>query len=119
MTCGDIIPGLNSVIRFAMRYFLISRELSNCLKYNYQVANIYGVQYGFRGFKDYPLIKINSDEVRKIHHDGGSYLGVSSDHDVEPELILDVLKKNKINQLYVVGDLKDHEMIYKIYKEIV
>ena len=31
---------------------LTLRELSNCLKFNYQVSDIYGAKYGFKGLSD-------------------------------------------------------------------
>jgi len=43
VTCGGLCPGLNIVIR----------ELWYTLKKCYQIKEIYGIQYGYKGFYSY------------------------------------------------------------------
>ena len=39
VTCGGLCPGLNVVIR----------EVVMCLHYNYEVKDIYGIKWGYKG----------------------------------------------------------------------
>ena len=57
VTCGGLCPGLNAVIR----------ELVLCLHFNYRVKEIYGIQYGYRGFYDYDWILLTPESTSGIH----------------------------------------------------
>ena len=70
VTCGGLCPGINMVIR----------SIVWCLYNEYQVREIYGIKWGYRGFyEDYPKNWINLDieSVRDIHKLGGTILGSS------------------------------------------
>lgn len=56
VTCGGLCPGLNVVIR----------EVVMSLWYNYEVKNIYGIKWGFKGFytdTDKNWVKLKPDDV--------------------------------------------------------
>ena len=68
MSCGGLCPGINVVIR----------ELVMALRYNYGVAEIYGIKWGFLGFtKKDCWVKLNPEDVKEIHLLGGTVLGTS------------------------------------------
>jgi len=67
VTCGGLVPGINVVIR----------ELVMTLHYNYGVEEIYAAKFGFKGIYDEEWIKLKPDEVKTIHHHGGTYIGTS------------------------------------------
>ena len=67
VTCGGLCPGLNAVIR----------EIVHSLHNNYKVPTVYGIQYGFKGFYQYPWVLLDNEKVKNIHHLGGTILGSS------------------------------------------
>jgi 6-phosphofructokinase 1 len=67
VTCGGLCPGLNVIIR----------EVTMALHFNYGVKEVYGVQFGYKGFYDYPLVRLDPEVVKTIHHTGGTMLGSS------------------------------------------
>lgn len=70
VTCGGLCPGLNVVIR----------ELYMCLHYNYEVNEIYGIKWGYKGFYtdvDKNWVRLTTDVVKNIHKEGGTILGSS------------------------------------------
>ena len=70
VTCGGLCPGLNVVIR----------SIVDSLYHNYQVRDIYGIHWGFKGFyEDFPhhWEKLTPERVKGINWIGGSILGVS------------------------------------------
>ena len=88
VTCGGLCPGLNVVIR----------ELFMCLHYNYEVKDIFGIKWGYKGFYtevDKNWIKLTTDIVKNIHKEGGTILG-SSRGGFDADKILDSLVERKI-----------------------
>jgi len=95
VTCGGICPGINDVIR----------ALVMELYHIYGVKNIFGFRYGYAGLNPqnglYP-VELSPKDVRDIHMDGGSMLG-SSRGMVDPEIMVETLRRLKINILFTIG----------------
>lgn len=88
VTCGGLCPGLNVVIR----------ELFMCLHYNYEVEEIYGIKWGYKGFYtdvENSWIRLTPDLVKNIHKEGGTILGSSRGHP-EIDKLLDELIRRQI-----------------------
>ncbi len=88
VTCGGLCPGLNVVIR----------ELFMCLHYNYEVKEIYGIKWGYKGFYtdvDKNWVRLTTEIVKNIHKEGGTILG-SSRGGFDADKILDSLIEKKI-----------------------
>lgn len=95
-TCGGLCPGLNDVIRAVVR----------CLWNRYNVRDIFGFQFGYKGFfkdENLDMIQLNPENVDEIHKIGGSYLGTSRGGGKRTPDIVDTLQENKINMLFVIG----------------
>lgn len=107
ITCGGLCPGLNTVIR----------ELVFCLTYTYQVSEIFGIQYGYRGFYAYDMIKLTPKSVSGIHNKGGTILG-SSRGGFNIKKIGDAIEKHKIDQLYIIGGDGTHRGAQVIMEEV-
>ena len=88
VTCGGLCPGLNVVIR----------EVVMSLFYNYKVKEIYGIQFGYRGFYSYDWLELTPEKVKSIHHLGGTILG-SSRGGFDADKILEALEARHINQV--------------------
>lgn len=108
VTCGGLCPGLNTVIR----------EFVLCLTCNYGVQEIYGIQYGYRGFYAYDYLPLSPNSVSGIHNKGGTILG-SSRGGFDTKMIVDSLEKKGINQLYVIGGDGTHRGATVLFEEIV
>jgi len=77
VTCGGLCPGLNTVIR----------EIVMSLHFNYEVKEIYGIKWGYKGFYEGVAesnyteykhwIRLQPQDVKKIHQQGGTMLGSS------------------------------------------
>ena len=83
VTCGGLCPGLNVVIR----------ELVMTLHFNYEVAETWGICWGYKGFYTNPekdWIKLEPKLVKNIHKFGGTILG-SSRGGFNADKILDAL----------------------------
>ncbi|MBN1437037.1 MAG: ATP-dependent 6-phosphofructokinase [Sedimentisphaerales bacterium] len=96
VTCGGLCPGLNDVIR----------AIVMCLWYQYNVNNIFGFQYGYRGFIqrfNIPPIQLTPKIVKDIQHQGGTILGSSRGFGQEVEEITKTLIKHNINLLFTIG----------------
>ena len=110
MSCGGLCPGINVVIR----------ELVMALRYNYGVAEIYGIKWGFLGFtKKDCWVKLNPDDVKEIHLLGGTVLGTSRSG-FDGEEISKQIIKNNINMVFFIGGDGTHRGIKelsKIFKE--
>ena len=89
ITCGGLCPGLNVVIR----------EIVMSLYYNYKVREIYGIQFGFKGFNVYDWIKLDPDLVKSIHNIGGTILGTSHIENPDIDEIVDTLEAKGINHV--------------------
>jgi 6-phosphofructokinase 1 len=95
VTCGGMSPGLNNVIR----------SLFLELHYRYQVGEVIGFKYGYRGINPAhgnEPIRITPEFVRTIHHEGGTILGSSRGAEDE-RLIVDRLEEMGINVLFCIG----------------
>jgi len=95
VTCGGLSPGLNNVIRSIYRI---------CL-YKYQVAEVYGFRFGYKGLNPangfYPMV-LTPRNVEGIHKHGGTILG-SSRGGEDPRVMVDTLEEIGINILFCVG----------------
>ena len=108
VTCGGLCPGLNVVIR----------ELVMCLWYNYEVRDIFGIKWGYKGFYtdiDQNWIKLDPQRVKYIHKDGGTMLG-SGRGGFEADKMLDSLVSQGITQVYVIGGDGTHRGINALIK---
>ncbi len=95
VTCGGLCPGLNNVIR----------SLCVELHFNYRVAAVLGLRYGYRGLDPAlaePPVELTPERVDEIHEHGGTILGTSRG-ERDSGAMLDFLAANGINQLYCVG----------------
>lgn len=103
VTCGGLCPGLNVVIR----------EIFMSLWFNYEVREIYGIKWGYKGFytdtkKNW--LKLTPKDVGNIHKLGGTILG-SSRGGFDGDKILAELVKRGINQVYIIGGDGTHRGI--------
>lgn len=106
VTCGGLCPGLNVVIR----------ELYMCLHYNYEVSDIYGIRWGYKGFYtdvDKNWVKLTSDMVKNIHKEGGTILG-SSRGGFDGDKILDSLISNEITHCFIIGGDGTHRGVHAL-----
>ena len=110
MTCGGLCPGINVVIR----------ELVMALRYNYGVAEIYGIKWGFLGFtKKECWVKLEPEDIKEIHLLGGTVLGTSRSGFDGDEISRELIKRN-INMVIFIGGDETHRGIReldKIFKE--
>ena len=110
MSCGALCPGINVVIR----------ELVMALRYNYGVAEIYGIKWGFLGFtKKDCWVKLDPEDIKEIHLLGGTVLGTSRSGFDGEEISREVIKRN-INMIFFIGGDGTHRGIKelsKIFKE--
>ena len=110
MSCGGLCPGINVVIR----------ELVMALRYNYGVAEIYGIKWGFLGFtKKECWVKLEPEDIKEVHLLGGTVLGTSRSG-FEGEKIYKELVKRNINMVFFIGGDGTHRGIRelsKIFKE--
>jgi len=103
VTCGGLCPGLNVVIR----------EIVMSLAFNYEVKEIYGIKWGYKGFytdTDKNWVRLNPKDVADIHKMGGTILG-SSRGGFDGDKILAELTRRGINQVYIVGGDGTHRGI--------
>lgn len=106
VTCGGLCPGLNTVIR----------ELVMSLWFNYEVRDIYGIKWGYKGFytdTDVNWQKLTPSDVSMIHKKGGTILG-SSRGGFDGDKILDELIKKDINMCFIIGGDGTHRGIYHL-----
>jgi len=110
VTCGGLCPGINNVIR----------SLVMELHYRYNIHDILGIRYGYRGLTNnygYEPIPLNPAFVDDIHEKGGSLLSSSRGHQEVPEMV-DYLQKNNISILFTIGGDGTLIAANKIYEEI-
>jgi 6-phosphofructokinase 1 len=103
VTCGGLCPGLNVVIR----------ELFMTLHYNYEVKDIFGIKWGYKGFYTdikNSWIKLTPELVKNIHKEGGTILG-SSRGGFDADKILNSLLEQEITQVYIIGGDGTHRGI--------
>lgn len=95
VTCGGLCPGLNNVIR----------SLFFELHFNYGVAVVLGVPYGYQGLDPsmgHALKVLTPDSVVDIHRQGGTMLA-SSRGERDVEVMLNYLQQQRIDVLFCVG----------------
>ena len=110
VTCGGICPGLNDVIRS-----IVLR-----LYFGYGVRRILGVRFGLEGFiakYGLPFVDLPPEFVTNIHELGGTCLG-SSRGDQSVEAIVDVMERQGINILFVIGGDGSLRAALKIQQEV-
>ena len=101
MSCGGLCPGINVVIR----------ELVMALRYNYGVAQIYGIKWGFYGFtKKDCWVKLEPEDIKEIHLLGGTVLGTSRSG-FDGEKIAKELISRDINMVFFIGGDGTHRGI--------
>ena len=84
------------------------------LRYNYGVAEIYGIKWGFLGFtKKDCWIKLDPEEVKEIHLLGGTVLGTSRSG-FNGEEIAEQLIKNNVNMVFFIGGDGTHRGIKEL-----
>ena len=69
VTCGGLCPGLNVVIK----------GIVDCLEFEYNVHEIWGIKWGYRGFYEDPnyWVKLDAERTTGIQSMGGTILGSS------------------------------------------
>ena len=68
MVClGNVCPGMNTVVR----------ELVLFLKNAYQVPQVTGIMYSFKGYYDRQIKNLEPEMVETAHHKGGCFLGLA------------------------------------------
>lgn len=107
VTCGGLCPGLNDVIR----------GIVMSLNYNYGVKEVFGIKFGYRGFYTYEWMQLTVENVKDIHHLGGTILG-SSRGGFSLEKIMASLEKKGITHLYCIGGDGTHYGVLELCKEI-
>jgi len=95
VTCGGLSPGINNVVR-AMVLELF---------YKYGVQETLGYRYGFEGLSPQvgmqPML-LGPDEVRSVHTQGGSFLGLSRGKQA-PKTMVDTLLRDRVDVLFAIG----------------
>ena len=94
VTSGGLCPGINDVVRSVVL----------TLNWLYGVREIYGVRYGLRGFVDdaEPPVRLGPEQVKAIHHVGGSLLGSSRGAPPIEEIVKSIARE-AISILFMVG----------------
>mmetsp|Transcript_15521 Transcript_15521/g.15092 ORF Transcript_15521/g.15092 Transcript_15521/m.15092 type:complete len:239 (+) Transcript_15521:335-1051(+) len=108
VTCGGLCPGLNTVIR----------EIVMALHFNYEVPEIWGIKWGYKGIYTDPSknwVKLTPQNCKSIHKLGGTILG-SSRGGFDSDKILEALTRHGINQVYIVGGDGTHKGIEELMK---
>jgi len=95
VTCGGLSPGMNDVIRAVV--------LS--LTHHYGVKKIFGFRFGYEGLVQrygHAPRELTSDNVSRIHENGGSVLGSSRGHQ-QPAEMVQTLRSYRIGVLFAIG----------------
>ena len=93
VTCGGLCPGLNNVIR----------GLVLQLTENYGARRVIGFRNGYQGLADGSKpVELTVEEVRGIHHRGGTVLGTSRGMQ-DPAVMVDTLVAQGVDMLFVIG----------------
>ncbi len=93
VTCGGLCPGLNNVIR----------GLVLQLTESYGARRIIGFMGGYQGLTDGSKpVELTPDDVRDIHHRGGTVLGTSRGMQ-DPGAMVNTLVAQGVNMLFVIG----------------
>ncbi|NCD33583.1 MAG: ATP-dependent 6-phosphofructokinase [Spartobacteria bacterium] len=109
VTCGGLCPGINNVIRSAVRQLQ-----------NYGVHQVLGIKYGFAGMNPasgYTPIELSDELIEDIHRDGGTMLGTSRGNQPD-STIVDFLVSHQINILICIGGDGTQRGAHAIAQEI-
>jgi 6-phosphofructokinase 1 len=109
MTCGGLSPGLNNVIR----------SLYLQLFHRYGVKTVLGLRDGYRALNPkYALLPIvlTQDVVERIHRIPGTILGTSRGEE-DPVVAVDMLDREGINILFVIGGDGTLKGAHRIWQE--
>ena len=112
VTCGGLCPGLNDVIRAAVR----------CLWFRYGVRNIMGIRYGYHGLLQESLhapMELNPQVIESIHRAGGSILGSSRGGGERIADIVDGMERLNMNMLLVIGGDGTQKGALRIAQEVI
>ncbi|EAR97364.2 6-phosphofructokinase (macronuclear) [Tetrahymena thermophila SB210] len=107
VTQDGLCPGLNVVIR----------EIVMHLNYNYQVEQIYGAKFGWKGIYEEDWVQLIPSQIKTIHHRGGTFIGTSRTG-FDRDKIIETLIKHNFNQLYVICGNKSMGQVLELYYEI-
>jgi 6-phosphofructokinase 1 len=110
VTCGGLCPGINNVVR----------NLFFQLHGDYGVPEVLGIRYGFAGLNPedgIPPIRLTSNIVEHIHHQGGTILGTSRGPQ-DPHLTVEFLINEGINLLFCIGGDGTQRGAHAIYQEV-
>ncbi len=111
VTCGGLCPGINDVIRS------ITMELF----YRYNVTNITGIKYGFRGLipeYGHKALQLSPEIVKDITHIGGSILSCSRGHQ-DINKIIESLINSHTDMLFCIGGDGTMRAVQKISAAII
>lgn len=95
VSCGGLCPGINDVIR----------GIVMSLYYRYGLTDVLGIKYGYQGFVpsyNHEVMQLSPDVVSTIHKQGGTILGSSRGQQDTSEIV-NFLKENNIQMLFVIG----------------
>ena len=112
VTCGGLCPGLNDVIRAAVR----------CLWLRYGVRNIVGIRYGYHGLlqeSQHAPMELNPQVIESIHRAGGSVLGSSRGGGERTGDIVDGMERLNLNMLLVIGGDGTQKGVLRIAQEVI
>ena len=110
VTCGGLCPGLNHVIRSIVLE----------LHYTYRVKEVLGYRYGYEGLnrdRGVKPIRLGIDEVRNIHRQGGSFIGVSRGAE-DPQVMVNTLEAHDVQILLTVGGDGTLKGAHAIHEEV-
>lgn len=95
VTCGGLSPGINNVVRAMVLE----------LYYKYGVKELLGYRYGFEGLNPevgmQPMV-LGPDQVRTVHTQGGSFVGLSRGKQ-DPRVMVDTLLRDRVDMLFTIG----------------
>jgi len=94
VTCGGLCPGINNVIR----------AMVHELHHKYGVREVLGFRYGYQGLapQGLPPMVLGLDQVRHIHREGGSVLGLGRGAQ-DPAHMVDTLLARGVDLLFTIG----------------
>lgn len=95
VTCGGLSPGINNVVRAMVLE----------LHHKYGVREVLGYRYGFEGLNaavGMPPMQLGPDQVRTVHTQGGSFLGLSRGKQ-DVATMVDTLERDRVDALFVIG----------------
>ena len=80
------------------------------LTYNYGCEEIYGAKFGYKGIYDDEWVRLIADQIKSIHHHGGTYLGTARGG-FDCDKIINRIVAQGVNQVYIIGGDGTHRGI--------